>query len=209
MRIFFQYQIDHCQLNPLKNIDPWEHYLEEKKTNPCKAFLWLAQINEGQKLSQVKTWSQKACEQKKTIIFESQKKWIHWLHKKNIQVLIVTASVSWAVEPMVYELGLDPKQVLGIKTKIDGNGFITDRQEGPVTWGTGKAQALLNYTKNVRPVFCCGNTKSDLALLETSLGDRLCIQSHSQNTPLYKEETELRLHAEKNNWKTHHFFESK
>ena len=203
---FFQYQIDHCQLPSLENTDPWDYYLTTKNTDPLKAYLWLAQINAGQSLCQVRIWAKKACEQEKTQVFESQKKWINWLKGKNVRIFIVTASIKWAVEPMAHKLGVDFDQILGIKTRIDNKGLVTDKQEGPLTWREGKALALLSHTRNIRPVFCCGNTYGDIDLLETSLGDRLCIQTQTKKNSLYEEEKRLKSYAEKKDWRVHHFF---
>ncbi len=205
---FFQYQIDHCQLPTLKNKNPWDYYLTTKKKNPVKAYLWLAKINTGQSLSKIKTWARQACGKKEIQVFESQKKWITWLKEKNIEVFIVTASVQWAVEPMAHKMGISPKNVLGIKTREDSEGLVTDKQEGPVTWREGKAKALLNHTHGIPPVFCCGNTYGDIALLEISTGDKLCIQTQTKKNSLYEEEEKLRLYAEKKDWNIHHFFQA-
>ena len=183
---FFQYQIDHCQLPTLKDKDPWDYYLTTKKKNPVKAYLWLAQINTSQPLLKVKNWARQACEKKEIQVFESQKKWISWLKEKNIEIFIVTASVQWAVEPMAHKMGINPNHVLGIKTQLDNKGFVTDKQEGPVTWREGKAKALLNRTRGIPPVFCCGNTYGDIALLESSIGVNFVFKPKPKEIPFMK-----------------------
>src|SRR3989344_8816134 len=55
---FFQHQIDH-KLVSLPQ-DPWTHYEELKKKDPAEAYLWLAQINQGQKLETVQKWAEHA-----------------------------------------------------------------------------------------------------------------------------------------------------
>jgi len=205
---FFQYQIDHCQLPTLENKDPWDYYLTTKKKNPIKAHLWLARINTGQPLLKVRAWARKACEKKEIQVFESQKKWITWLKEKNIEVFIVTASVQWAVEPMAHKVGINPHHVLGIKTRVNNKGLVTDKQEGPITWRKGKAKALLNHTQGIPPVFCCGNTHGDIALLEISTGNKLCIQTQTGRNSLYEEEEKLRLYVEKKDWDIYHFFKT-
>ena len=206
---FFQYQIDHCQLPVLKNKNPWDYYLTTRKKDPIKAYLWLAQINAGQPFFKVKNWAKEASEKKETEIFESQKKWVAWLKERNVEVFIVTASVQWAVEPVAHRVGIDPDHVLGIKTQVDSQGLVTDKQEGYITWREGKARALLNKTRGVSPVFCCGNTYGDIALIETSTGCKLCIQTQTEKNALYEEEEKLKLHAEKKKWNIHHFFKYK
>ena len=51
---FFQYQIDHAELPSLQGLDPWEHYNNEKQKHPQMAYLWLAQISQGQSFSRSK-----------------------------------------------------------------------------------------------------------------------------------------------------------
>ena len=110
---------------------------------------------------------------------------------------------------MAAQLGVDFDHVLGIKTKVDEKGLVSDKQDGPLTWKQGKPQALLARTQGVFPIFCCGNTYGDIALLESSTGEKLCIQTQTEKTPLYHEENKLKLHAEKKHWKVHHFFQPK
>lgn len=203
---FFQYQIDHCQLETLHNIDPWEYYETTKSSDPIKAYLWLAQISIGQSLTQVRTWAQEATEKMGAHVFESQKNLISWLQEQDIEVFIVTASVQWAVEPAGKLVSVPFENVIGIQTMIDNNGLVTGEQFGPITWRQGKADALLKRTNGVKPIFCSGNTYGDIALLETSVGDRLCIQTQTKENSLFLEEKKLRDHAELKGWKTHSFY---
>ena len=59
---FFHYQIDQKHV-PLPE-NPFEHYLEMKKINndPRSAYVWLAQINQGKSVEQVRKWAQEAFE---------------------------------------------------------------------------------------------------------------------------------------------------
>lgn len=202
---FFQFQIDHCNLASLQGIDPWEHYETLKKRDHVEAYLWLAQINEGHSLKQVRQWAKQTVEEKGARVFESQKNLISWLHSQDIEVFIVTASIQWAVEPAGALAGVPFDHVLGIQTGVDESGNVTAKQQGPITWRDGKAKALLDRTNGVAPIFCAGNTYGDIALLETSVGDRLCIQTQLEPNGLFEEERRLREHAVKNGWKIHNF----
>ncbi len=203
---FFQYQIDHCDLDSLKNMDPWHYYETTKAVDPIKAYLWLAQISAGQPITLVKEWAKKAVEKGGARVFESQKNLIAWLQQQGIEVLIVTASIQWAVEPGSHLVNIPSSHVLGIRTKIDSKGIVTTEQEGSITWREGKATALLERTKGVAPLFCSGNTYGDIALLQTSQAERLCIQTQTQKNSLFEEENKLLVHAQNANWKVHHFF---
>ena len=204
---FFQYQIDHCNLAKLKGVDPWDYYLTTKEVDPVKAYLWLAQISEGVPLAQVREWAKECVEKKGARIFQSQKKWIQWLQSQNIEVFIVTASIQWAVEPAGELVGIPFENVIGIQTQIDDKGVVTSDLKGVVTWRDGKAKAILERTQGVRPIFCSGNTYGDIALLETSVGARLSIQTQSEPNSLFEEENKLLVHAQKMNWPVHHFFQ--
>ncbi len=205
---FFQYQIDHCDLDSLKDVDPWEYYETTKTTDTVKAYLWLAQILAGHSLEQVRAWAKQAVEKKGARVFESQKEMIAWLQKQGVEVFIVTASIQWAVEPAGELAGVPFSHVMGIQTRIDENGMVTKDQEGPITWRQGKAEALLARTKGVRPVFCAGNTLGDISLIETSAGAKLCVQTQVEKNGLYEEESKLFEHATAHGWPIHHFFKS-
>lgn len=205
---FFQYQIDHCDLKALQGVDAWDRYDSMKKENPIPAYLWLAQISAGHSLEQVRAWAQEAVEKKGANVFASQKKLIAWLQSQDIEVFIVTASIQWAVEPAGRLVGIPFENVLGIQTEVDSNGIVTKKQHGPITWRAGKAEALLERTNGVRPVFCSGNTYGDIALLETSIGERLCIQTQIERNGLFEEEVKLREHAHEHGWRIHNFSES-
>jgi HAD superfamily phosphoserine phosphatase-like hydrolase len=203
---FFQFQIDHCDLAPLKNVDPWQYYNETKAVDPIKAYLWLAQISQGVSLEQVRNWARQCVETHGARVFQSQKQLIQWLQSQNIEVFIVTASIQWAVEPAGQMVGIPFENVMGIQTHVDNQGCITDQAKGAITWREGKATALLERTQGVPPVFCAGNTYGDIALLETSVGARLCLQTQTEKNSLFEEENKLFTHAQKHNWPIHHFF---
>lgn len=203
---FFQFQIDCCNLPALQGIDPWNYYETTKKQDPIKAYLWLAQINAGFPLSQVRSWAKEAVQKKGANVLEPQKELIAWLQKNGVEVFIVTASIQWAVEPAGELVGIPFDHVMGIQTAVDSQGLVTEDQLGPITWRQGKATALLERTQGTPPIFCSGNTYGDIALLETSVGERLCIQTQNEANSLYEEEIKLREHAKPLGWKIHNFF---
>ena len=165
---FFQYQIDNklVELPP----DPWNYYQELKKKNgdPSEGYLWLAQINQGQKLETVRGWAEEAVKQQAPVpIFEEQKKLIDLLKSKGVRVFVVTASVKWAVEPGAKLLGLDADAVIGIETKVE-DGVVTNQQKGLITYQMGKVEALLDRTSDKKPFLTSGNTMGDFQLLNTA-----------------------------------------
>lgn len=202
---FFQYQIDQKIVSLPK--DPWNHYNEMKKINndPRTAYLWLAQINSGQKLADVKNWAQEAFnELKPSPIFSEQKKLIELLLKNDVQIFIVTASIKWAVEPGARALGLNEDNVIGIETFVK-DGLVTDVGMEPITYRQGKVEALLKKTKNTKPFLSSGNTIGDLELVKAATHFHLCVSAAAQDEKLYRSEHELQTEAKKNNWWGHRF----
>jgi len=202
---FFQYQIDQKHV-PLP-AEPWDYYLSLKKKNndPREAYAWLAQINKGLSLQQVRTWSQQAFETvQPPPIFSEQKKLIDLFLKHGVQIYIITASVKWAVEPGARALGLTDDNVIGVETLIEKD-LISDQAVLPITYRSGKVEALLKKTRNVKPFFASGNTSGDIELLEAATHMQLAVSAASRDDKLFRAESELMAVAEKNNWKRHRF----
>lgn len=202
---FFHYQIDQKHV-PLP-ANPFEHYLEMKKINndPRSAYLWLAQINQGKSVEQVRKWAQEAFETiKPNPIFSEQQRLIDVFKNHGVQIYIVTASIKWAVEPGAIALGLSSENVIGVETVVN-NGIITDTPILPITYRTGKVEALLAHTKKTHPFFASGNTMGDYELLDNATHLRLAISASSRDDRLFKTEQELAMAAKEKNWMHHRF----
>ncbi|MBC7372052.1 MAG: HAD-IB family phosphatase [Bdellovibrionaceae bacterium] len=202
---FFQHQID----NKLVQLpaDPWNYYQELKKKNgdPSEAYLWLAQINKGQKLETIRTWAEEGVKQQAPVpIFEEQRKLIDLLKSKGVQIFIVTASVKWAVEPGAKLLGLDADSVIGIETKTE-DGVISDQQKGHITYQMGKVEALLERTGGKKPFLTSGNTMGDFQLLNTATDLAMAISAANQDDRLFKTEDDLQKIAQQKSWLHHRF----
>jgi phosphoserine phosphatase len=206
---FFDWQIHNSHLANLP-ADPWEYYRSTKKVSPPEAYVWLARINSGQSLTQVRAWA-KECfnQQPHWPVFESQRRLIQFLQKLDFEIFIVTASVKWAVEPVAALVGIDADHVLGVATKVI-EGVVGTETVLPVTWRHGKAEALLNATNGVRPIFASGNTLGDISLLETATAVNLAIATQNPNREpfhngLFEEELKLQEAVKQHSWTLHHF----
>lgn len=202
---FFHYEIDEKKVE--LPADPWNHYLEMKKINddPRSAYMWLAQINNGQPLEQVKKWAKEAFDQiQPNPIFAEQLKLIHLLKSNGVQVYIVTASIKWAVEPGARALGLTDDDVIGVESEVK-SGIVTDIPVFPVTYRGGKTEALLKRTQRQRPFLCSGNTIGDLELLLSATHVRLAVSAASRDDRLFKTENELLQRAHEFSWLSHRF----
>ncbi len=202
---FFQYQIDHQHV-PLPP-EPYQEYLDKKIINndPRSAYVWLAQINNGKSLEQVRSWAEHAfSEILPPPIFSEQKKLIDLFLKNNVQIYIVTASVKWAVEPGAKALGLKNENVIGVETAVIDN-VISDVAILPITYRQGKVDALLKVTNGIRPFFASGNSSGDIELLESATHVRLAVSAASRDDKLFKSEKELAEIAAEKKWFTHRF----
>ena len=172
---FFDYKIRH-RLVPLPD-DPWGHYNHLKDSvSHTAAYLWLAQILKGVPLAQVRAWADLAVSSRPPAIFEETWKILGKLSELKVEIYIVTASITWAVEPAARRLGLRENQVIGIETEVAG-GVVTDKAKGVITYREGKSEALLARTGGVKPYFCAGNTEGDKWLLESETDLRLVLSS--------------------------------
>ncbi|MFP5518286.1 MAG: HAD family hydrolase [Bdellovibrionia bacterium] len=188
---FFHFQID----NKLVNLppEPWNHYLEMKKINndPRSAYLWLAQINRGKTLEQVREWAQQSFKAiQPNPIFEEQKRLIEILLKENVQIFVVTASVKWAVEPGALAIGLSHDNVIGVETQVE-NGIVGDTGLFPITYRQGKVEALLQKTQGQKPFLASGNTMGDYELLLSATHMSLAVSAAARDDRLFKTEAEL------------------
>ncbi len=202
---FFNYQIDQ-KCVPLPE-SPWNHYLNLKKVNndPRAAYLWLAQINAKQSLEQVRAWSFAAFESVTPVpIFSEQRKLIQLFLENQVKIFIVTASITWAVEPGAIALGLSADQVIGVETKVT-DGFVTTEGIHPITYKQGKVEALLKHTNGVRPFFASGNSTGDTDLLKSATHLQLAVSAASRDDKLFQAENELMKVAEVNKWMRHRF----
>ena len=167
--------------------------------------MWLAQINAGQSLENVRKWSEQAFKEiEPNPIFSEQKKLIDLLKSHGAQIFIVTASIKWAVEPGARALGLSDEQVIGIETQVK-DGIIGLEKVLPITYRQGKAEALLKKTSNQPPFICAGNTLGDYELLLSSTHLKLAVSAASRDDRLFKSENDLQTMATEKNWWRHRF----
>lgn len=196
---FFKHQAEH-KLVELPE-DAWNYYVAWHEKDPIPAYLWLAQINKGVELSTVRQWAKDALSRyEKVPVFPHMIELIQTLKDLKVKVYIVTASIKWAVEPAAKLVGLAPEDVLGIQTKVDESGLVTETQDGPITWREGKVTGLLRATGNKDPFFAAGNSPGDLFLLQAASHVALANSLAKPGSSVYESEQELLAEALKRNW---------
>lgn len=200
----FDYQIKN-KLVPLPE-DAWAHYdwLKANKGNPV-AYLWLAQINRGVPLVTVRAWAEAATQSIEPLpIYEEIPKIMDKLKQLEVEIHIVTASITWAVEPGARRLGLTDSHVIGIETEIV-NGVVTEKQKGVISYREGKPRALLEKTKGALPYFAAGNTEGDKWLLESATDIRVVMSSGPQGGRNFETEMKMLALAAQNGWYSHRY----
>ena len=201
--LFFEYQI-HNQLVELP-AEPLKYYFDLLKSHSDgRGYLWLAQINKGKSLTQVRAWAKSCIEEALASsegfpVFDEQKELIEFLKSEKVAVYIVSASVKWAVEPAAALFGIPFENVLGIQTVIE-SGKVTDVQAGALTWKPGKVTALKEACDGRAPFFCSGNSEGDLSLLQFASAHRLVIASALPSESNYPQERRMQDLAKKNGW---------
>lgn len=196
----FDYQIRNKLLKGLP-ADPWAHYQNLKVEQSHEvAYLWLAQINAGLPIEQVRAWASEAVAKMHPVpLFKEIKELIALLKSLECEVYIVTASIKWAVEPGAALVGLGPQNVIGIETAVE-NGVVTERQKGPITYKRGKVDGLLHRTDGFAPFLCAGNTEGDLHLLEAAMELRIVVAGSPENDRNYSTERHMLSLANQRGW---------
>lgn len=200
----FHYTIDNRLVELPTN--PWEYYLELKKKNndPRDAYLWLAQIYKGKTLTQVRKWADEALKSLEPFpLFEEQKRLIDTLKKNGVSIHIITASITWAVEPGARMLGLENSNVIGVETQVKDD-IILDSRNGVITYRAGKVDGYKQKNTAI-PFLASGNSEGDVELLEFATHIKLAVSAANREDRLYKSEYHLQQIAKDKNWHFHRF----
>lgn len=184
--------------------DPWEYYDRWHKVDAIPAYLWLAQINAGKPLAEVRAWAAQAVEEYSrhggVPIFPHMRDLIGFLKTEGVRVLVVTASVKWAVEPAAALLDIPHEDVVGIVTAVDRDGIVGRDAGGPVTWREGKVDGLMGRTHGAKPFLAAGNTMGDFFLIQQATHVPFAHTASPLSSGIHATERELISEAIKRGW---------
>ena len=184
-----------------KNQYTWQDYLDREAENVEEALWWLAEVNQGRTTEDLIQEATEALDCKSPIkLIPSTQKLIQQLLQWKVKVYIVTASVKWSVIPATRQLGIPDKQVLGVTTEITPDGRLSQKRLKPLTWTSGKPQALLQNTQGIAPFLCMGNSITDLQLLQSATHFKGGIRTTDPSNSLSRSETQLMDICHKNHW---------
>ena len=210
--LFLEYQIQKKFVKDL-SLEQYQHL--RSHGTPHTAIAKLATINKGHKISAVHQLAQEHFQMRVGFpYFPSQAALIRELHKIEVTVFVVTASVSWAVMPFAKHLfGISPQYVLGTEAHIE-NHYITDRVSD-IVFREGKRHKLLEKTGGYSPDVAFGNTLGDLDFMElaalpvavqsTTPKNKNHITPIRHHQQLYQGEQALKKIAHERHWLSHSF----
>jgi phosphoserine phosphatase len=102
------------------------------------------------------------------------------LQNGGFDLIAVSGSNVWSVEPVFRALGVPAEKVVGLEVAVR-NGLLTSEVIEPVPIREGKIPALRRSTKAL-PVLVASDSKNDLPLFLYSSGLKVRINSRSRDT---------------------------
>ena len=190
--ILLDYQVKKDK-KKFQNLLDTEHHTHRYKL--CEEFV---QKQSGLTLDQFQSLARKALEQKPLNIFPFQRLLLDYLRKENMKVVIVTASIEWLVELAVEKYALPVDQVLGMRTKLEGNS-LTDQIVRPAPVSKYKAEVLFDRLPEESCFLAGGNTLTDQPLLELAEISFVVNSADSENV-IFPAEQKLKQLALEKNW---------
>lgn len=89
---------------------------------------------------------------------------LNFLHRKNWETYIITASPAGAIKTVAFAFGIKPENVLGMELVIE-NGQSTSKIIEPYTYGEGKV-AMIKSVIGKAPDLAFGDSINDLPMLK-------------------------------------------
>ena len=190
--ILLEYQIqkDKKKFENLLNIENQSY-----RYKLCEDFV---QKQSGLTLAEFQALARQALEQKSLNVFPFQQQLLDYLKKENMRIVIVTASIEWLVELAVEKYNLPVDQVLGMKTKLEGD-LITDQIIRPAPISDYKAEVLLDRLPGESCFLAAGNTLTDKPLLEIA-EISFIVNSADPDSVIFQTEQKLKQFALQKNW---------
>jgi HAD superfamily phosphoserine phosphatase-like hydrolase len=198
---FFQHQIQN-RLAPRINEQrhPWENYLSIDRQSTADANAWLAKLQSGLKISELRDAAKKYYEAEfKPKVNPHMRDLIQKLQGAGFEIWICSASLKWAIEPCLYDLNISPDQIIGTESEINTQGFLTSTIQMPVPYGEGKKYWIQNKLPQL-PDLVVGNSVGDLPMLTLAQSLPLVINYNPPKNGIENSERALRLEAEARGW---------
>lgn len=142
----------------------YQHYTNLVLNDSIKAYKWIVQVLAGLREEDITKWAyQFFSEHFISRIYQPQKDLIQYLHKRNCDVWIVSASHEWIVKAGAEHFGVHSSNVLGVRLAVR-NGVLTDEILEPFTYHEGKIEAIKKYIPN-HPDLIFGDSAADIPML--------------------------------------------
>ncbi len=199
---FFKYQIQFDLAPGLKGMkSPWEYYSRLDRVSTSDANAWLTKLNSGLPLKELREQAKRFYEstfRKKLnpLMVDLIKK----MKERHFDIWICTASMRWAIEPVLYDLDLPMDRLIGTECEIDSKGRLTQIIKTPIPYADGKKRALDIALNGKLPTFVAGNSSGDTHMLQVATVMPLVVQYFPVRPEIAGSELSLRQEAENMGW---------
>jgi phosphoserine phosphatase len=105
---------------------------------------------------------------------------VNALKQHGFDILAISGSNKWSVEPVFAELGVDPSMVLGIDLR-EHDGLLTAEAKHPIPIRSGKVD-LLKASDPRPPALVASDSRNDIPLLLASVDMKVYVNSHKRAT---------------------------
>jgi phosphoserine phosphatase len=105
---------------------------------------------------------------------------LHLLQDHGFDILTISGSNKWSVEPVFARLSVPPDHVIGIDLHLDDD-VLSPNPQKPIPIQTGKVDAL-HKADTRSPVLVASDSRNDIPLLLASTDVKVYVNSHQRNT---------------------------
>ncbi len=105
---------------------------------------------------------------------------LHALQQHGFDILAISGSNKWSVEPVFAHLGVPAEQVIGIDLVVKDN-ILSAEPRTPIPIQNGKVEVLRRIDARA-PVLVASDSRNDIPLLLASTDVKVYVNSHRRNT---------------------------
>ncbi|MCB1159464.1 MAG: haloacid dehalogenase-like hydrolase [Leptospiraceae bacterium] len=136
-----------------------------------RAYRWTSFIFSGWKEEDFRLYVKKVWDEQKelpkseaALPFLEMKELIAFLLENSWDIYVLTASPEQAIQEAVYDFGISPQKVIGMRLVSNLEGDSTPGISEPYTYGKGKVEAIKKFIKKV-PCLAFGDSINDFPML--------------------------------------------
>lgn len=183
---------DRALVSPAARGDVWKEYEDRVRADRAAGYAWAAQVMAGMREADVEARARAyAAEFVPAHLYPAMKALLEHARAQGCESWIVSASNEWIIRAAAPILGIEPSRGLGIRVAVH-NGLLTDEVVPPVTFKTGKVEAIHTRIGRI-PSLVSGDSAGDVEMLEIATSAALFVR-HAYT------KSELLQSAQTNGW---------